>query len=101
MGGLTSVFLSKREDGSVGLPPALVGTSMSTNNAGEEKSTENEYHRRPDPSEPWRYACPECGSVDIMTEYVISKENRVSCKHSHCEWHGRVSDLVDRTEKAN
>ena len=33
------------------------------------------YPRRPDPGEPWRYACPECGSV------VVDKRKYVDLSH--------------------
>jgi hypothetical protein len=59
---------------------------------------EGSTERKPDPDEPWRYACPECGSVDLTQNITPNcDESRFSC--GACFWYGRRSELVDRQEQ--
>jgi ribosomal protein S27AE len=50
---------------------------------------------KPDPEEPWRYACPECGSAAVFFKgHTNTGEERFEC--SKCfEWLSR-DDLVDK-----
>lgn len=52
--------------------------------------------RKPDPDEPWRYACPDCGSVDLAHVPTSLPEARFRC--GYCFWYGPESALVDRRE---
>jgi len=51
--------------------------------------------RQFDPDEPWRWACPECGSVSIALQET-STECRVEC--DACHWCGAPTELLDRRE---
>ncbi|MGQ5515366.1 hypothetical protein [Halococcus saccharolyticus] len=41
--------------------------------------------RRPDPSEPWRYECPECGSVRVRTNANNGKAASRTSHDFHCQ----------------
>lgn len=53
------------------------------------------HSRKPDPEEPWRYACPECGSVDV-SHYATPTQNEPRFDCSRCYWCGRKSELEDK-----
>lgn len=54
------------------------------------------YADRPDPDEPWRYRCPECGSMAIQHHRTPTKdERRFKCG---CGWYGLESELADARE---
>lgn len=52
------------------------------------------YPNKPDAREPWRYACPECGSVSIQGIYSVDGEPRYECQRCHAVT--VAADLVDR-----
>jgi predicted RNA-binding Zn-ribbon protein involved in translation (DUF1610 family) len=47
-----------------------------------------------DPDDPWRWACPECGSASI--KHQEASEERLEC--NACHWCGVPSELLDRRE---
>lgn len=49
-------------------------------------------HSKPDPDEPWRYACPECESVNVQ------KATRNTYRCYRCRWRGDV--LIDLRTKS-
>lgn len=68
------------------------------------------YRERPDPSEPWRYACPDCGSVHLRRvistdrpegkRYTIIDGGREAArderKRVHCRSCGRKEYVMDK-----
>jgi len=50
---------------------------------------------KPDPDEPWRYACPDCGSVNVQHQHTVTcDERRFQCQE--CNWYGVEPQLVDK-----
>lgn len=52
---------------------------------------------KPFPAEPWRYACPDCGSVDLMT-HVTPTVSHTSTSCQRCYWTGKRVELIDKRE---
>lgn len=48
------------------------------------------YQRKPDPSEPWRYVCPEC-EAQVHGDYHTVR--KYQCRQCHTLWH--EDDLKD------
>jgi transposase len=72
------------------------------------------YQLRPDPDEPWRYACPHCGSVNIETNngnghqpsirspvgtQLSTRAERYYCKT--CNESVSEDDLVDKAGESD
>lgn len=52
------------------------------------------YSARPDPSAPWRHACPDCGSADVQEKPVGS--GRFEC--GRCGGYSSRTELVDKKD---
>lgn len=54
-----------------------------------------DYRWRPDPDEPWRFRCPDCGSTDVNRKPTqTTEERRFEC--GVCAGYWPESELVDR-----
>jgi predicted RNA-binding Zn-ribbon protein involved in translation (DUF1610 family) len=54
-----------------------------------------DWSAKPDPDEPWRFACPDCGSTDVSHRVTPTLDRRrFEC--GRCHWYGWESELVDR-----
>lgn len=54
-----------------------------------------DYRWRPDPDEPWRFRCPDCGSTAVNRRPTTqTEERRFLCGQCHEYW--RESQLDDR-----
>jgi len=48
------------------------------------------HERKPDPSEPWRYVCPDCGGQ------VYSNDSRMTYQCSTCNGSYSEDELIDK-----
>jgi hypothetical protein len=46
--------------------------------------------RKPDPDEPWRYVCPDCGCQ------VSGQARAMNIRCRGCEWTGEAADTWDK-----
>jgi DNA-directed RNA polymerase subunit RPC12/RpoP len=53
------------------------------------------YSTRPDPDEPWRYGCPDCGNPQLNEYAHAGDERHFLC--ADCGHRVREDELVDRT----
>jgi len=54
---------------------------------------------KPAPDEPWRFACPDCGSVALVESLCSTlDEERYWC--NRCSWYGLRSELHDKKATA-
>jgi predicted RNA-binding Zn-ribbon protein involved in translation (DUF1610 family) len=61
--------------------------------------------RRPDPDEPWRYRCPDCGSSSVHANYTDDYTTRpgdaaYACKRP-CGWRGEWVTDAKTGERAD
>lgn len=95
--GRESDLLDKKTDD---VTPTVGATTMTETNSNLEtvrqspSTSDTEYNRKPDPDQPWRYGCPDCGTTALQRYPVASKEDGVEC--NKCGWYGRLSELDDK-----
>ncbi|AXG11659.1 hypothetical protein [Haloplanus rubicundus] len=57
------------------------------------------YAARRDPSNPWRWRCPDCSGPQMNRRSTQTDTDRYEC--DDCGWYGRVDELKDAREAAD
>lgn len=61
-----------------------------SNRDGAIRDLPEAYRRKPDPSEPWRYVCPDCGGQ------ILSKRRGHTYRCNRCFGHWKFRELHDK-----
>lgn len=61
---------------------------------GDRRTVPETHQRKPDPSEPWRYVCPDCGGQVNTTAHMAGEVYR--CATPECRGRFEESELIDK-----